>query len=93
MILKQFDVYPELAFLFIFRRDIMLYLACMMTSMEQIKDFTKRVVVQFQPMRVLLFGSYARGEQSDDSDVDLLIIMPFSGRPAAKGPRKNKFTF
>jgi uncharacterized protein len=56
----------------------------MMTSMEQIKDFTKRVVVQFHPMRVLLFGSYARGEQGEDSDVDLLIIMPFSGRPAAK---------
>jgi uncharacterized protein len=48
---------------------------CMMTSMEQIKDFTKRVVVQFQPMRVLLFGSYARREQGEDSDVDLLIIM------------------
>ena len=45
--------------------------------MEQIKDFTKRVVVQFQPMRILLFGSYARGEQGEDSDVDLLIIMPF----------------
>jgi hypothetical protein len=56
----------------------------MMTSIEQIKDFTKRVVVQFQPMRVLLFGSYARGEQGEDSDVDLLIIMPFSGRRAAK---------
>ena len=52
--------------------------------MEQIKDFTKRVVVQFQPMRILHFGYYARGEQGEDSDVDLLFIMPFSGRPAAK---------
>jgi predicted nucleotidyltransferase len=55
-----------------------------MISMEQIEDFTKRVVNEFQPMRVLLFGSYARGEQTADSDVDLLIIMSFTGKPAAK---------
>jgi hypothetical protein len=66
------------SFLLFFRLDNGIYLACMITSIEQIKDFTKRVVVQFQPMRVLLFGSYARGEQGEDSDVDLFIIMPFS---------------
>ncbi len=52
--------------------------------MEQIEDFTLRVVSEFQPMRVLLFGSYARGEQNANSDVDLLIIMPFIGRSAVK---------
>lgn len=55
-----------------------------MVAMEQIEDFTKRVVSEFRPMRVLLFGSYARGEQNGDSDVDLLIIMPFAGKPADK---------
>ena len=55
-----------------------------MVSIEQIQDFTQRVVKEFQPTRVLLFGSYARGEQNADSDVDLLIIMPFTGKPAVK---------
>jgi predicted nucleotidyltransferase len=55
-----------------------------MTSMEQIEDFVERVAGEFRPTRVLLFGSFARGEQGADSDVDLLIIMPFTGKPAAK---------
>ena len=55
-----------------------------MVSMEQIEAFTSRVVSEFQPKRILLFGSYARGEQHADSDVDLLIIMSFIGKPAAK---------
>jgi predicted nucleotidyltransferase len=35
-------------------------------------------------MRILLLGSYTRGEQGEDSDVDLHIIMPLSGRRVAK---------
>ena len=34
----------------------------------------ERIVRQFHPERVILFGSYARGTPSPDSDVDLLII-------------------
>ena len=29
-----------------------------------------------QPERILLFGSYARGEAREDSDLDLLVIEP-----------------
>lgn len=29
-----------------------------------------------KPARVILFGSYARGDASDDSDLDFLIIEP-----------------
>ena len=31
------------------------------------------------PLRVILFGSYAHGEATKDSDVDLVVIMPFRG--------------
>jgi predicted nucleotidyltransferase len=40
---------------------------------EQIISFVDRVVATFKPRRVVLFGSYARGRPTADSDVDLLI--------------------
>lgn len=40
-----------------------------------VKDLVTRIVDRFQPEKVILFGSYANGRQTDNSDVDLLIIM------------------
>ncbi len=39
----------------------------------------RRIVRDFHPERVILFGSHARGEAGPDSDVDLLVVMPFKG--------------
>jgi predicted nucleotidyltransferase len=38
-----------------------------------------RIVQRFQPDRVILFGSHARGDAGPDSDVDLLVVMPVRG--------------
>jgi predicted nucleotidyltransferase len=38
-----------------------------------------RLVEAFHPERVILFGSRARGTAHRDSDVDLLVVMPFTG--------------
>ena len=35
-----------------------------------------RLTDQFQPERILLFGSRARGDAADWSDVDVLVVMP-----------------
>ncbi|MGD0090274.1 MAG: nucleotidyltransferase domain-containing protein [Planctomycetota bacterium] len=48
--------------------------------MREIRAFAKRVAAEFHPQRIILFGSYARGEATPDSDVDLLVIMPFRGK-------------
>ncbi|MGD0093516.1 MAG: nucleotidyltransferase domain-containing protein, partial [Planctomycetota bacterium] len=40
--------------------------------MREIRAFAKRVVAEFHPQRIVLFGSYARGAATADSDVDLL---------------------
>ena len=37
---------------------------------------------EFKPERIVLFGSYARGKPTPDSDVDLLVVMDHRGRPA-----------
>jgi len=43
-----------------------------------------RIVRKFQPERVILFGSHARGEGGPDSDVDLLVVMPVDGSKREK---------
>ena len=35
-----------------------------------------RLVRQFEPTRIILFGSQARGDAGPDSDVDLLVVLP-----------------
>lgn len=46
---------------------------------REIQRIVRRIVRQFHPERVILFGSHARGEAGPDSDVDLLVVMPFQG--------------
>ena len=36
----------------------------------------KRIVARFRPLRIVLFGSRARGEAGKWSDVDLLVVLP-----------------
>ncbi len=51
---------------------------------EQIRLMTRRIVRQFRPDRIILFGSHARGGAGPDSDVDLLVVMPVEGSTRAK---------
>ncbi|MBF0345387.1 MAG: nucleotidyltransferase domain-containing protein [Nitrospirae bacterium] len=41
---------------------------------NKLKAVTKKLVAEFQPEKIILFGSYAWGEPTEDSDVDLLVI-------------------
>jgi predicted nucleotidyltransferase len=55
-----------------------------MVSMNEIRDAGRRIGETFALDRVVLFGSYADGSATEDSDVDLLVILPFDGRPFDK---------
>ena len=46
-----------------------------MIERNRIQAFVDEVVRQFQPERVVLFGSYARGGAGEDSDVDVLVVI------------------
>ena len=45
-----------------------------MITEADIQKMTDIIVEQFHPEKIILFGSYARGDATEDSDVDLLII-------------------
>ena len=47
-----------------------------MNPNECIMAMVDHIVRQFNPLRIILFGSCARGEANPTSDVDLLIVLP-----------------
>lgn len=55
-----------------------------MVQAEQISELTERIAREYHPERIILFGSQARGAPGADSDVDLLVIVPFDGPPVRK---------
>jgi predicted nucleotidyltransferase len=48
---------------------------------RQIRRLSEAVAREFRPDKIVLFGSYAYGQPRPDSDVDLLVVMPFAGSP------------
>lgn len=49
-----------------------------------IAKLSEQIVREFQPERIILFGSYAYGQPRPDSDVDLLVVLPFEGKAFRK---------
>jgi predicted nucleotidyltransferase len=45
-------------------------------SADLIEEIVKRLTKAVRPVRVILFGSAARGEMGPASDVDLLVVVP-----------------
>ena len=43
---------------------------------DRIPATIDRIVQRFRPLRIILFGAYARGEAGQDNDVDLLAVLP-----------------
>ncbi len=56
-----------------------------MVTLDSIVELSGRIAREFQPERIILFGSHACGTAAGESDVDLLVILPFEG----KGFRKS----
>ena len=46
--------------------------------MRVIRRFARQVAERFRPDKIILFGSHAYGTANEDSDVDLLVVMPTS---------------
>jgi len=48
---------------------------------ETLPGVVQKIVQESQPEKIILFGSYAHGAPTPDSDVDLLVILSSSQSP------------
>ena len=55
-----------------------------MVDFSAIQEVAQRIVREFHPDRIILFGSYAYGTPAPGSDVDLLVLLPFEGKAFRK---------
>jgi len=49
------------------------FMAEQMVAFKQIHEVATKIIDEFHPERIVLFGSHSRGEATTDSDVDLLV--------------------
>ena len=47
-----------------------------MVSNPWINRIAEEIVRRFQPLKLILFGSHARGDAGPDSDIDFLVVLP-----------------
>ena len=63
-----------------------------MVTKDQIRKAVNLLVEKYHPIKIILFGSYALGTPTNDSDVDLFIIkedVPPIGRERIREIRRN----
>lgn len=53
-------------------------------ALAEIDRMKEEIVRRFDPLKIILFGSYARGGFTPDSDVDLIIVMEVEGSKRQK---------
>ncbi len=56
----------------------------MTVEMKRVRDLADRIALEFKPEKIILFGSYAYGRPNEDSDIDILVVLEFEGKPVRK---------
>lgn len=60
---------------------------------EKIQEITQKIVKEFKPEKIILFGSYAWGNPSEDSDVDFFIVKESDKRRIDRARELRKMLF
>ena len=55
-----------------------------MISQTQIDSIVHKIATNYQPEKIILFGSYANGNPNDDSDLDFCVIKETSQKIHAR---------
>ncbi len=59
-------------------------------STELLEEITKRLAESIHPERIYLFGSHAAGNADQDSDIDLLAVIPEIDKSTRDVARKGR---
>jgi len=52
-----------------------------MATASEIQQISEQIRKEFAPQKIILFGSHSGGNPDIDSDVDLLVVAEFQGKP------------
>ena len=61
--------------------EVLMPLECPPVDEALIQEIVRKIVAAFNPRRIILFGSRARGKERADSDIDLFIEMETNLHP------------
>ena len=64
-----------------------------MINKQTINSIKNTLVEVYHPLKIYLFGSYAWGKPTEDSDLDLLIVVQSSSKPLYERPVKGYLAF
>ncbi len=76
MVVLQFDMNILISTLLSKLANIQIEPKKMKNYSQVLSSLLKRIVEEIKPLRVILFGSVARNTMSEESDIDLLVVMP-----------------
>lgn len=48
----------------------------MLSNSKVVESLVQSIVEAVHPLKIILFGSYARDKANPDSDIDVLVVMP-----------------
>ncbi len=48
----------------------------MLSNSKVVESLIQKIVEAVHPLKIILFGSYARDKVNPDSDIDVLVVMP-----------------
>ena len=51
---------------------------------KKVDEIFRRIIDALHPLRIILFGSAARGQMGPNSDLDILVVMNTKERPAER---------
>jgi len=54
---------------------------------EQVRDLAREIRSRRRISAIILYGSFARGDFHEESDIDLIVVGDFRERPHKAGPR------
>jgi predicted nucleotidyltransferase len=58
-----------------------------MSRADEIRLYSDELARRFRPRKIVLFGSHASRRATNESDVDLLVVMPHKGPAATQAAR------
>jgi hypothetical protein len=61
-----------------------------LTKQAAIEEITRRLIEYYDPVRIYLFGSEARGDAGPDSDLDFCVVLPDDAPRSLYGPGVHK---